>query len=90
MAIGEDPADLLGGPGQDRDHGDLAVGGQAVTLIGAQLVRVVDHALAGHDLAQRPDDLGAARQDPLFGFGHAHGGRLPGCRPGYAADLSNW
>ena len=41
--------DLLGGVGQHRHHGELAVGGEAVALVGAKPFLVVQHALRGQD-----------------------------------------
>jgi hypothetical protein len=49
VAVAQDARDLFHRLRQHHHHRHLAVGGQPVGLEGAQLVGVVDHALARHD-----------------------------------------
>jgi hypothetical protein len=72
VAILQDPADLLGGFRQHHDQRHLAIGGEPVALVGAQLLVGIDHALAGHDVAQARNDLGAPLEHVTVRRGHLH------------------
>ena len=72
VAQGQDRRDLLRGARQHDRHRQRAIGGQAVALVGAQLVLRRDHALARHDLAQLCDDRIALGERGLIRLRHAH------------------
>ena len=67
--------------GQNGDHRRLAIGGEPVAFEGAQLGRLVDHALARDDAPKRRHDLRATRQHLAIRFRHGdHGApREAGC-----------
>ena len=69
-AIAQDLHDLGSLVGEHGDHWRLAVGGEPVAFEGAQLVGLVDHALAGDDPSKRSDDLRAPRENGLVGLRH--------------------
>ena len=48
--------DLLGGLGQHRHHGKLAVGGEPVALVGAKPLFVVQNAFGGQDASKFRDE----------------------------------
>ena len=70
MAEREHAAHLLRGLRQHHDHGELAIGGQAIGLVGAHLPLGGDHALTRHDGAQRRHDAVAAGEHGSIGRGH--------------------
>ena len=73
-AIFQDSGDLFHGLRQHHHHGHLPVGGEAVALIGTAAALLVDHALAGHDLPQRRNDLAAAGKHLLVELRHLQHG----------------
>ena len=72
MAVAQDGGDLLGGLGQDNRERHLAVGGQAVGLVGPQADGLGDQCVRGHESGEAGDDLVAPRHDVRFGIGKPH------------------
>ena len=69
VAEAHDGGDLLGGVRQHDRQRQLAVGGQAVGLVGLQAERLGDQAVARQQRAQAGDDGVAAGQDVGLGLG---------------------
>jgi hypothetical protein len=94
VAVAQHGGDLLGRVGQHHGERHLAVGREAVGLVGLEARLVGDDAVAGDDGAQRGDDLLAAGEDlRLGGRQRDHGevlrmaGRCASPAPGASAPL---
>ena len=59
VAVGEHGGDLRRGLRQHHHHGQLAIGGEPVALVGPHRLFRGDHAFARHDALEGCDDLGA-------------------------------
>ena len=68
--------DLGGGLGQHAGERRLAVGAQAVALVGLEGIRIGDHALARNDGAKRGDDRRLTGDHGGIGLRHPHQGAL--------------
>ena len=84
-AIFQNPRDLFGGVRKHHDHRRLAIGHQAIGFVREHFGRLVDHALARHDRAQRRHDGVAASQNRLIRCGH-HDGHVDFSRAGASAE----
>ena len=72
VAEAHDGGDLLGGLRQHHGERHLAVGGQAVGLVGLQRIGSAITAVVGSSAAQAGDDGVAAGQHVGLGFGQLH------------------
>ncbi len=76
-AVAQHAGHLLGRRGQYHQQPQGSIGGETVALVGTAPVLFRNDAFARHDLAERPRNLGAARDHSSIGLGHSHQGSLP-------------
>ncbi len=87
MTDPQDGLDLVGGVGQSHRQGQLAVGGEAVALVGVQVLGLVQHLGRGQDAQQPGHQLRLAGGAGLGGQGRLGMGVARGVATGMGVAL---